>query len=150
VTECCDTVRPLLNTNVELRIDVSEDIGDIGDIASDGKRLRQILLNLLGNAVKFTEAGHVRVQVVLEAGGNGFVISVSDTGPGIPAGAIETIFDEFQQVPGTAPKHKGTGLGLSITKSLTQLLGGSIEVESEWGKGTTFVVHLPIGQGVTA
>lgn len=147
VTECCDTVRPLLKPNVELIVDVAE---DVGDIASDGKMLRQILMNLLGNAVKFTEAGHVRVQVGLDVDADGFVLSVSDTGPGIPADAIETIFDEFQQVPGTAPKHKGTGLGLSITKSLIQLLGGSIGVESEWGKGTTFVVHLPVGQAVTA
>ena len=145
VTDCCDTVRPLLRSGVELTQDISQ---DFGKIASDHKKLRQILVNLLSNAVKFTEAGNVMLKVLFD--GKLCHFSVSDTGPGIPAVALETIFDEFQQVPGISSEHKGTGLGLSITKSLTHLLGGQISVESEVAKGTTFTVNIPVTQAITA
>jgi len=72
------------------------------------------------------------------------VIAVSDTGTGIPADALGTIFEEFQQVAGSDPQHKGTGLGLPITKGFSELLGGSISVESEVGKGSMFTVRIPM------
>ena len=71
------------------------------------------------------------------------VIAVSDTGAGIPPDALESIFEEFQQVKGSDPQHKGTGLGLPITKGFAELLGGSISVQSELGKGSTFTVRVP-------
>jgi signal transduction histidine kinase len=72
------------------------------------------------------------------------VVSVSDTGVGIPSDALGYIFDEFRQVEGSSQQHKGTGLGLAITKRLTELLGGTISVESEVGKGSTFTVRVPM------
>ena len=74
-------------------------------------------------------------------------ISVSDTGSGIPADALETIFDEFQQVEGSDKQQKGTGLGLAITKRFTELMGGTIGVESEMGKGSMFTVRVPVVYG---
>jgi signal transduction histidine kinase len=71
-------------------------------------------------------------------------ISVSDTGQGIPEGEITTIFDEYRQVKGSDKEHKGTGLGLSITKQFAELLGGSIGVESQVGKGSKFTVRVPV------
>ena len=71
-------------------------------------------------------------------------IVVSDTGIGIPSDALGYIFEEFRQVAGSPQKHKGTGLGLAITKKLTELLGGTIHVESEVGKGATFTVRIPV------
>ena len=71
------------------------------------------------------------------------LIAVSDTGSGIPADALDTIFEEFQQVKGSDPQHKGTGLGLPITKGFAELLGGSINVQSMEGKGSTFTVRVP-------
>ncbi len=75
------------------------------------------------------------------------LIAVSDTGSGIPADALDTIFEEFQQVKGSDPQHKGTGLGLPITKGFAELLGGSIGVQSMEGKGSTFTVRMPVVYG---
>ena len=95
----------------------------------------------MSNAVKYTRSGTITVRAVKDE--ETLVLSVSDTGSGIPADALETIFEEFRQVKGSDPQHKGTGLGLSITKGLVELLGGSIRVESEVGKGSAFIVRLP-------
>ncbi len=72
------------------------------------------------------------------------MISVADTGSGIPADALDAIFEEFQQVKGSDPQHKGTGLGLPITKGFAERLGGSISVQSEVGRGSTFTVRVPL------
>lgn len=101
--------------------------------------------NLLSNAIKFTDAGAVVVRVEREGQTDSeaaLVIAVSDTGVGMTADDRATIFEEFQQVPGSV-KHKGTGLGLPIAKKWAELLGGSISVESERGKGSTFTVTIP-------
>ncbi|MFN8239965.1 MAG: PAS domain S-box protein [Bacteroidales bacterium] len=123
-------------------------------LKADESRLRQILLNLLGNAVKYTDHGEVRLKVrcqndrdSVEPGSIvpdtiGLRIEVSDTGPGIPEESLEEIFDYFVQVRGSR-KKEGTGLGLAITKSLVNLMGGTIKVESILGKGTTFIVVIP-------
>jgi signal transduction histidine kinase len=110
---------------------------------ADSRRLAQVLLNLVGNAIKFTDEGKVEIRAV-HAGDN-FEISVVDTGPGIAPADQAKIFEEFQQVDNTSTRKKGgTGLGLSISRKIVELHGGRISVESEVGKGSTFKVTLPI------
>ena len=109
----------------------------------DERRLAQVLLNLLGNAIKFTEAGEVRVRVTTADGT--FLVAVSDTGSGISEEDQEKIFDEFQQADSSSTKQKGgTGLGLSIAKRIIEMHGGRIWVESSLGKGSTFWFTLPV------
>jgi signal transduction histidine kinase len=139
IAACCAEVTPLVKPDVKLDHQVAP---DLGQVHTDRGRVRQILINLLSNAVKYTESGAITVRAVKDD--DALVLSVSDTGSGIPADALETIFEEFQQVKGTDPHHKGTGLGLSITKGFVELLGGSICVESEVGKGSTFTVRVPV------
>src|SRR5262249_20575056 len=107
------------------------------------RRLSQVLLNLVGNALKFTDQGGVEIRAV--QAGDRFALSVVDTGPGIAAEDQAKIFDEFQQVDNTSTRKKGgTGLGLSISRKIVELHGGSISVQSELGKGSTFTVSIPI------
>ena len=115
-------------------------------IKTDPTRLNQCLVNLVGNAVKFTETGGITVELSLEEmGGKPFVrFDVIDTGIGIPVDQQKSIFDKFMQADSsTTRKHGGTGLGLAITKQLTELLGGDLTLTSEPGKGSTFSVILP-------
>ncbi|MCZ6624734.1 MAG: GAF domain-containing protein [Deltaproteobacteria bacterium] len=116
----------------------------IGDFVGDERKFKQILLNLFSNAVKFTpEGGQVRVKAML--GDGSVVISVADTGIGIPLEDQETIFEEFRQVGAHYDqKREGTGLGLTLTKKFVEMHGGKIWVESEQGKGSTFTFSLPI------
>jgi signal transduction histidine kinase/CheY-like chemotaxis protein len=111
-------------------------------ILTDGARLRQILTNLAGNAVKFTEAGGVGVRVDLYD--DQLIFTVSDTGPGIPENRLDPIFEEFEQVEAQASHHGGTGLGLAISRRLARLLGGDIHVRSTLGAGAEFVLTLPL------
>ena len=114
----------------------------------DPNRLRQVLINIINNGLKFTEKGSVRIRVTLvEKSGNGHYVGfeIKDTGIGIPAEAIGAIFELFAQVDGsTTRKYGGTGLGLAIAKQLVELMGGEIGVESEPGQGSTFafIVYL--------
>ena len=127
-----------------LRLDVSE---EVGEIESDQRRLEQIMLNLLNNAVKFTDEGHIEV-VVSAVSDDQVLLSVSDTGIGMLPEDAETIFRPFHQIDtGLARKHEGTGLGLSICKRLLEMMGGRIQVESERGTGSTFTVSLPQRKG---
>ncbi|MBG0775427.1 MAG: response regulator [Desulfovibrionaceae bacterium] len=117
-----------------------------GRLVGDPVRLKQILGNLLGNAVKFTEAGFVRLRVRREPGlgENGLRFTCTDSGVGIPADMQARIFDSFTQADSTTTRrYGGTGLGLSITRHLVELMGGSVWVESEPGRGSTFTVVLP-------
>ncbi len=116
---------------------------NISDMRGDQRRVEQIILNLLNNAVKFTDHGEIHLNCYLD---NGFVtLSVEDTGIGIKPENINMIFEAFRQVDaGTARTQEGTGLGLNITKKLVEMMGGSIHVKSEWEKGSTFTVTLPI------
>jgi signal transduction histidine kinase len=109
----------------------------------DGKRITQCLMNLVGNALKFTREGHVEIRV--ERQGEALLFAVSDTGIGIPADQVESIFEEFRQADATVSRDfGGTGLGLSITRKLVELHGGRIWVESQAGKGSTFFFSIPV------
>ena len=109
----------------------------------DEQRLAQVLLNLLGNAIKFTEEGEVRVEVTVS--NETFLVSVSDTGPGLSEAEQNRIFEEFQQADSSSTREKdGTGLGLSIAKRIIEMHGGRIWVESTLGKGSTFRFTLPV------
>jgi signal transduction histidine kinase/ActR/RegA family two-component response regulator len=116
-------------------------------IVGDAGRIRQILLNLIGNAVKFTDAGDIRVKAGISEGGGGPQVrfTVTDTGPGIHPDDQARIFGEFYQADVSLTRaHGGTGLGLSITEQLVQLMGGRIGFDSSWGKGSSFWVELPM------
>jgi signal transduction histidine kinase len=108
-------------------------------VGGDGKRIRQILLNLLGNAVKYGHGRPVRVRVARHGGGA--IVEVADLGPGIPAADQARIFEDFVRLDDAA--DQGTGLGLPIARRLAQLLGGSLEVASVVGQGSTFRLTLP-------
>lgn len=109
----------------------------------DERRITQVLLNLVGNAIKFTEAGEIRIQAAASDGV--FRVSVSDTGTGIPQADQQRIFEEFQQADNSSTRTKGgTGLGLSIAKRIIEMHGGRMWVESTVGKGSTFSFDLPI------
>ena len=114
-------------------------------LIGDDDRLAQVLLNLTGNAIKFTEKGEVEVRIEPH-GTSKWRMIVRDTGPGIPEDQFAIIFKAYRQLDRTASpsKVKGTGLGLAIASNLVQMMGGDIEVESELGVGTTFTVILPL------
>ncbi len=113
------------------------------NVINDSVRLRQILSNLLSNAIKFTESGSVQVEVK-EISTDRLLLAVKDTGIGIAQDELEHIFEEFRQIDQTTTrKYSGTGLGLAITKSLVQLMQGTITVESQVSQGSTFYIELP-------
>jgi signal transduction histidine kinase/CheY-like chemotaxis protein len=119
-------------------------------IQSDEVRLRQVVINLVGNAIKFTETGEVRVVVRLAAldspAGHLLEIAVEDTGPGIDAEQHQLVFEPFTQVKGDATREfSGTGLGLSLSRRLARLLGGDVTVESSRGRGSRFVARVATG-----
>jgi signal transduction histidine kinase len=123
-----------------LKVDVP---GDLPVGAGDERRITQVLLNLVGNAIKFTDAGEVGITV--RAADSKFLVAVRDTGPGIDAEHQQKIFEEFQQVDSSPTKTKGgTGLGLAIAKRIVEMHGGHIWVESTLGLGSTFFVQLPL------
>ncbi len=117
-------------------------------VRSDAGRIRQVLLNLVGNAVKFTEKGDITISVsALERGPKDALVrfSVQDTGVGIPADKRALLFSEFTTLdPSYSRRHEGTGLGLAISREIVELLGGTIDVSSEQGKGATFWFDLPL------
>jgi len=123
-----------------LRIEVPNNL-PVG--RGDERRLTQVLLNLVGNAIKFTDQGEVAIKA--SATNGAYTLSVCDTGPGIPPADQAKIFEEFQQADSSATKKKGgTGLGLSIARRIIELHGGRIWVESEVGKGAIFSINLPV------
>ena len=130
-------IEPMLNKD---RVRLIRDVpANIGPLYTDPEKLRQILLNLLGNAVKFTDHGEIRIIACQESGH--FKLAVADSGIGIEKEDINRIFDEFDRGRlASDGNYHGTGLGLAIVKRLVDVLGGSIAVESEVGKGSTFIV----------
>lgn len=147
VAELADAVhgvmeKPARDKGLELKINIEP--GAPATVWGDSHRCQQILINLVNNAVKFTEEGEVAVRI-RRAGDTHWAIHVSDTGPGIPEKALPYIFETFRQVDGvTTRQHGGVGLGLSIVKRLVELMGGSVSVSSQIKQGTTFVVTLPV------
>lgn len=134
---------------IEIRFDIDSDVPD--SLVGDPTRLAQVLMNLAGNAVKFTEKGSVKIQcnaIVLESHFIKIAFQVIDTGIGISQDYVSRIFESFTQA-GTdvARKYGGTGLGLTISKQLVELMDGSIEVESKLGEGTMFTFTLPFQIG---
>jgi signal transduction histidine kinase len=116
---------------------------DMPIATGDERRIVQVLLNLVGNAIKFTDAGGIEIRVAAENGM--FNVQVVDTGPGIDPDDQERIFQEFQQVDNTITKEKGgTGLGLAIAKRIVEMHGGRIWIESALGQGSTFRFSLPL------
>jgi signal transduction histidine kinase/CheY-like chemotaxis protein len=138
---CLRTVEPMVKSE-RVRL-VKEMEAELPPLFTDQDRLKQILLNLLSNAVKFTEAGSITISTRHRNGE--MFISVSDTGIGIPEDKLELIFEEFRQVDSsTTRQYSGTGLGLSISRRLARIMGGDITVKSALGKGSTFMVAIPI------
>ncbi|MDY7225832.1 response regulator [Hyalangium rubrum] len=137
--ECLATVREYLKgKDVDLTINVEE---RARYLRSDALKLRQVMLNLLSNAAKFTDSGEVALSARAE--GNELIITVEDTGVGMPADQLPFIFEKFRQVDGsTTRKVGGTGLGLAIVRELSKVLGGDVTVSSVLGRGSTFTVRL--------
>ena len=156
------TFKPIAETkNLKFKTEIGPGLPE--SIDTDSQRLNQILKNLLSNAFKFTEKGEVKLKVFItdkkwKAGSNALsdikqvvAFSISDTGIGIPQDKLTIIFEAFQQAEGsTSRKYGGTGLGLSISRGLSELLGGTIELESSPGMGSTFTLYLPLDKIVAA
>lgn len=148
--QCIKDVAALLmmaaaEKDVELIIDIQPDLPEY--FVADAGRIRQIITNIMGNAVKFTGAGHVRVDVSARRAEtvHNLLISVKDTGIGIPQDMKDEIFNKFQQADSSAArKFEGTGLGLSIAKRLANVMGGDIMVDSVLGEGSRFDIALPL------
>ena len=127
-----------------LRFIANIELGVPRFLIGDAARIRQILANLVGNALKFTSRGTIEVRI-RPHDVQGLWLEVMDTGPGIPRSAMGRLFERYRQASAsTATAYGGTGLGLSICKQLVDLMGGTIECESQLGEGTTFRVHLPL------
>lgn len=123
---------------------------DLPDVYSDPNKINHIVSNILSNAVKFTDSGNIKVLISLE-NEKTINITVSDTGIGIPKDELNNIFDEFRQIDGSSTrKYEGTGLGLTIAKGLVEGLGGTIEVTSQIGIGSTFVMRIPVSKSAFA
>jgi signal transduction histidine kinase len=138
------TIEPTLN-GAYIRI-IREIGSDLPALNTDREKLRQIVLNLLDNAVKFTERGEIKIAASQQNGSLKLV--VSDTGIGIPKEELNKIFEEFHRGDSYGTKnYRGTGLGLAIVKQFVNLLGGEVAVESEVGKGSVFTVRLPVDHG---
>jgi adenylate cyclase len=151
VDEVIGTARPLAEQNKnQLSVDCAP---DLPAIEADAMRLRQILLNLLSNACKFTKGGSVSLRVARarHEQQDALEFAVKDTGIGMTSEQMERLFEEFSQATSsTARSYGGTGLGLAITRRLCQMMGGDVTVTSEVGRGSTFTVRLPVVQASSA
>ncbi|MEA3506703.1 MAG: ATP-binding protein, partial [Elusimicrobiota bacterium] len=137
--ELYEELKPLA---AEKDFDFNLETGEEIKCTNDYTRLKQIVTNLVSNAIKFTSGGEVIIKS--ETAEDGFIIEITDTGIGIKKEQLSSIFDEFVQADGSVTREfGGTGLGLSISKKLIDMMGGKIEIESKWGEGSTFRVCLP-------
>ena len=143
IEEVVGTARQLAEQNKNQL--VVETAADLGELTVDPMRLRQILLNLLSNACKFTKEGQVTLRARKVANGRNFVeLAIADTGIGMTAEQQAKLFEEFSQAErSTAQRFGGTGLGLAITRKLARMMGGDVTVTSEPGKGSVFTARLP-------
>jgi signal transduction histidine kinase len=123
---------------LELRVDVQS---EVAPLCSDRRLVGIVITNLVGNAIKFTECGSIRVSAATEEGAH--VVSVADTGPGIPQELQDVVFEPFQRLERTGQPSHGFGLGLALVRQLAATLGGSVELESREGFGSTFRVRFP-------
>ena len=130
------------NKNIQVRVAIAP---ELRAVTLDEQRFRQILYNLLSNALKFTnDAGNVEIRAASD-GANSFKLSVQDSGIGIKPEDMVRLFKEFEQMEtGTSRRYDGTGLGLALTRRIVELQGGAIDVQSEAGKGSLFSVTLPL------
>ena len=129
--------------NIDLIINVDEKLN--AKIVGDPFRLKQILTNIIGNAYKFTEEGYIRISAFLTEKDGFFTITIEDTGIGIEKGNQKLVFEEFAQAnENIEKKYGGTGLGLSICQKIISILGGSLQLESVFGQGSTFEIQLPL------
>ncbi len=139
-----DTYRPRLPEELKLIVEpvkiISNNPNDSGTIDTDPQRLEQILNNILNNAVKFTEKGAITIESTIDRPNNLLTISVSDTGPGIPAGKEEKCFERFEKL---GRYTQGTGLGLHVSRLLARMLGGDITVDKSYTNGARFIVSIP-------
>lgn len=142
ISNCVLIVEPLIQSN---RLNLTQDIQqNLPPLTTDIVKVRQILVNLLSNAAKFTEKGGI-VITVRQSGAGIVSFAVKDTGIGIESKNLDKVFEEFQQVDSSSTrKYKGTGLGLPIARRLARMLGGDLMVESEFGKGSTFTLTVPL------
>jgi len=152
-SETLGVVRHAADTRgLALKLDISDDLPDVA--FGDPIRLRQILINLASNAVKFTDEGSISISMdatTLPDGTAAMRIVVADTGIGIAPDKFEVIFAPFSQADGsTSRKYGGTGLGLTITNLLVELAGGNLNLESTEGEGTTFTLDIPLDFGKSA
>jgi len=140
--QICVTMRPLAEQN---GTKLALKCGDLGEVETDPTKLRQVIINLLSNAAKFTRDGKITMTVLRTKGSSvdWVEICVEDTGIGIAESDLPKLFQNFNQANGSACKHGGTGLGLAISQKLCGLMGGGISCTSELGCGSTFVVRLP-------
>ncbi len=144
LTPVCSAIQPLIDEK-SIELIVENDVPNNTEFTGDCARLRQILFNLAGNAVKFTNEGHVLIRTELNGEDQQLLIIVSDTGIGIAPDKQGRVFNSFEQADSsTTRRFGGTGLGLAIVKKLTELMGGSITLKSVEGVGTQFIVTLPI------
>ncbi len=136
---CANTAAPLVKPSVRL----VKQADDLGVVYSDQDKIKQIILNLLSNAAKFTADGEIALKARKE--NETLIVDVCDTGIGITEEALGKVFEEFQQADtGTTRQYGGTGLGLTISRNLARLLGGDLTAQSEYGKGSTFTLIVPI------
>lgn len=142
ITETVESLRSLAQTkDIGLSVQLEESVPEV--VLGDAAKIQQILVNLVSNAIKFTDEGGVLVSAEA-VGTTHWKLSVQDSGIGIPPESIDTIFEPFKQVDSSdTRRQQGTGLGLSIVKRLIEMMGGTIDVETELGHGSTFTIVLP-------
>jgi len=146
-------VEEILNLKETFKIDIDEkgleffiDTPEFLTVFNDKKRINQILVNLIGNAIKFTEEG--KISIIIQKSDGNVEISVKDTGPGIKKEDFEKLFKPFSRIIVPGKFKEGTGLGLYLSQKLTNLLGGELFVESEFGKGSTFKLSLKLDEEI--
>lgn len=133
--------------NLSLTIDINDDLNK--EYLGDALRIRQIVLNILSNAIKYTPSGNIGLKATSSIAGNEIIIKIKDTGTGMSKEEQSIIFDEFTRLSSNDKQAEGTGLGLTITLKLVKLLGGNIKTESQQGIGSCFIVTLPLKQITT-
>ena len=147
IRDACD-LNSAQATTSEITVDLQIEKGTPAVLLGDPTRIRQVLMNLISNAIKFTNQGRVGVEVGfdrIDDARYNVIVEISDTGIGIPKDKIESIFEDYEQgSESTSREYGGTGLGLTICKNLIDMMNGVIEVESEEGKGASFTVTLPL------